>query len=91
VNKSGVKFMTARESDLAPLDPGDQSKAYAKYYRDPVPPDPVHLSMMDTPCDPLKAISPEQMNDLLLPGELQVEIGWCNLPNGAGFIANRNC
>jgi hypothetical protein len=82
--------MTARESDLAPLDPEDQSKAYAKYYRDPVPPDPVHLAMMDTPCDPLKAISPEQMNDLLLPGELQVEIGWCNLPNGAGFIANRN-
>jgi hypothetical protein len=45
---------------------------------------------MDMPCDPSKAIYPEQMNDLLNPGDLQVEIGWCNLPNGAGFIANRN-
>jgi len=45
---------------------------------------------MDAPCDPSKAIYPEQMNDLLHPGDLQVEIGWCNLNNGAGFIANRN-
>lgn len=82
--------MTTRESDLPLLDPEDQSKAYAKYYRNPAPPDPRHLAMMDTPCDPLKAIYPEQMNDLLNPGDLQVEVGWCNLPNGAGFIANRN-
>jgi phloretin hydrolase len=82
--------MKTKESGLAPLNPEDQSKAYAKYYRDPVPPDPAHLAMMDTPCDPLKAIYPEQMNDLLNPGDLPVEIGWCNLPNGAGFIANRN-
>ena len=82
--------MTARESNLTPLDPEDRSKAYAKYYRDPVPPDCAHLAMMDTPCDSSKAISPEQMNDLLNLGDLQVEIGWCNLPNGAGFIANRN-
>lgn len=46
--------------------------------------------MMDTPCDPSNAIYPEQMNDLLNLGDLQVEIGWCNLPNGAGFVANRN-
>ncbi len=82
--------MKTKESDFAPLDPEDQSKTYAKYYRDPVPPEPAHLAMMDTPCDPLKAICPEQMNDLLNPGDLQVEVGWCNLPNGAGFIANRN-
>lgn len=82
--------MTTTESDLIPLDPGDRSKAYAKYYRDPVSPDPAHLAMMDRPCDPAKAMCPEQMNDLLNPGDLQVEIGWCNLPNGAGFIANRN-
>jgi hypothetical protein len=73
-----------------PLKPEEQSRACAKFYRDPVPPDPAHLAMMDTPCDPSKAIYPEQMNELLKPGDLQVEIGWCNLPNGAGFIANRN-
>jgi phloretin hydrolase len=82
--------MLTKESKLAPLDPEDKSKEYAKYYRDPVMPDLEHLAIMDTPCDPLKAMYPEQMNDLLNPGSLEVEIGWCNLPNGAGFIANRN-
>ena len=82
--------MATKKSELAPLSPEEQSRAYARYYRDPVAPDPAHLAMMDAPCDPLKAIYPEQMNDLLNPGDLQVEIGWCNLPNGAGFIANRN-
>jgi hypothetical protein len=82
--------MATRKSDLAPLSQEEQSKASAKYYRDPVPPDPAHLALMDTPCDSSKATYPEQMNDLLDPGDLPVEIGWCNLPNGAGFIANRN-
>ena len=76
--------------ELHPLDPEDKSKAYAKFYWNPAPPDPSHLAMMDAPCDPSKAIYPEQMNDLLNPGNLDIEIGWCNLPNGAGFIANRN-
>jgi phloretin hydrolase len=88
--KSGSCAMVSRKSELSSLSPEEQSRAYAKYYRAPVPPDPAHLAIMDTPCDPLKAIYPEQMNDLLNPGDLQVEIGWCNLPNGAGFIANRN-
>lgn len=82
--------MASKESKLAPLHPEEQSSAYAKYYNDPVQPDPEHMAKMDTPCDPSSAIYPEQMNALLDPGDLQVEIGWCNLPNGAGFIANRN-
>jgi phloretin hydrolase len=82
--------MACKKSELAPLSPEDQSRPYAKYYRDPAQPDPSHLAMMDAPCDPSKAIYPEQMNDLLNPGDLQVEVGWCLLPNGAGFIANRN-
>jgi hypothetical protein len=82
--------MTTKKSELAPLSLEDHSKAYAKYYRDPIHPDPGHLAMMDTPCDPSKAIYPGQINDLLDPGDLEVEIGWCNLPNGAGFVANRN-
>ena len=38
---------------------------------------------------PAKTIMPEQINDLLNPGYLETEIGWCHLPSGAGFIANR--
>jgi hypothetical protein len=82
--------MATMKSELAPLSAEEQTRAYAKYYRDPAPPDPAHLAMMDEPCDPSKAIYPEQMDDLLNPGDLQVETGWCNLSNGAGFIANRN-
>jgi len=77
-------------SELAPLRLEERPRPYAKYYKNPVPADPTHLALMDMPCDPSKAIYPEQMNSLLNPGDLQVEIGWCNLPNGAGFIANRN-
>jgi hypothetical protein len=79
---------TKKKAERPPLTPEEQARPFAKYYRDPVPPDPEHLAKMDNPCDPSKAIFPEQMNDLLNPGYLDVEIGWCNLPNGAGFIAN---
>lgn len=79
---------TKKKAAVPPLTPEEKLRPFAKYYRDPVPPVPEHLAKMDTPCDPSKAIFPEQMNDLLNPGYLDVEIGWCNLPNGAGFIAN---
>ena len=41
--------------------------------------------------DPADAFYPEDINRLLdVPAlEAGVEIGWCNLPNGAGYIANR--
>ncbi|MDE3116748.1 MAG: hydrolase [Pseudomonadota bacterium] len=72
------------------LTPEEEARPFAKYYYDEIPaPDPAHLAMMDRPCAPALAIGPERMNDLLDPGDLDVEIGWCNLPNGAGFIANR--
>jgi hypothetical protein len=79
---------TKAKAELPPLTAEEQARPFAKYYRDPVPADPEHLAKMDKPCDPSKAIYPEQLNDLLNPGYLDVEIGWCNLPNGAGFIAN---
>ena len=72
------------------LTPEEAARPFAKYYSEEIPlPDPAHFAMMETPCDPAKAITPEQVNDLLNPGNLDVEIGWCNLPSGAGFIANR--
>jgi hypothetical protein len=61
--------MASKKSELLPLNPEEQSRPYAKYYRDPVLPDPEHLAMMDTPCEPSKALHPEQMNDLLHPGD----------------------
>ena len=45
---------------------------------------------MDEPIDPSDAFGPEEINRLLDVDGLRkgVEIGWCNLPNGAGYIAN---
>jgi hypothetical protein len=81
---------TRIRADRPELTPEEARRPFAKYYYEKIPvPDRAHLAMMDEPCDPAKAIGPERMNDLLNPGDLAVEIGWCNLPNGAGFIANR--
>ncbi len=73
-----------------PLTPEQRARPFAKFFRDPVLPDPKKLALMDEPCDASRAIFPEQISDLLNPGYLDVEVGWCNLPNGAGFIASQN-
>jgi hypothetical protein len=81
---------TKTKATLPELTPEEQARPFAKYFHDEIEsPDPAHYAMMETPCDPAKAVTPEQINDLLNPGDLDVEIGWCNLPNGAGFIANK--
>ena len=75
-----------------PLTPEEEKRPFAKYYYDEIPqPDPAHYAIMDEPMDPADAFYPEEINRLLdVPAlEAGVEIGWCNLPNGAGYIANR--
>lgn len=68
----------------------EKERPFAKYYYDVIPePDPHHYSMMDEPCDPDKALYPENRSDLLNPGNLDIETGWCILKNGGGFIANK--
>ncbi len=81
---------TFEKAKLPELTTEEKARPFSKYYYEYIPqPDPAHLAMMDQPCDPAKAIYPEHLNDLLNPGYLDIEIGWCNLPNGAGFIANK--
>ncbi|MDM3357004.1 hypothetical protein [Citrobacter sp. Cb004] len=81
---------THLKAKLPPLSDEEKARPFAKYYYEDIPaPDPVHYSCMDKPCDPALALPPEKMNDLLNPGYLDIEIGWCNLPNGAGVIANK--
>jgi hypothetical protein len=72
------------------LTPDEKTKPYSKYfYQNPSPPAPERIAAMDRPIDPSKALSIEKINDLLDPGYHDVEAGWCVLPNGAGYIANR--
>lgn len=71
------------------LTPEEKAKPYSKYfYRRPAPPAPERLAAMEKPMDPSKALPIERINDLLNPGYLEVETGWCILPNGAGYVAN---
>ncbi len=74
------------------LTPEEEARPFAKYYYEAIPePDPAHYNKMETPIDPARAFGPEEINRLLDPERLateEVEIGWCSLPNGAGFIAN---
>ncbi len=72
------------------LTPEEQAKPYSKYYyRPPAVPDAARVAAMDNPIDPAKATPIQQLNDLLSPGDLEVEAGWCQMPDGTGFIANR--
>jgi hypothetical protein len=82
---------TTKAKSLRPaLTEAERARPFAKYYDERIdPPDPAHFARMSRPCDPARALPPEHMNDLLDPGELDVEIGWCVMPNGTGFIANR--
>jgi len=77
---------------LQELMPDEKAKPYAKYYRKPVDPDAELMKLVrrDKPMDPSKALMPENINDLLNPGYMEVETGWCNLPNGAGYICVNN-
>lgn len=93
--KTGPEFVNPTvEEKIAVWETNDLSEVekkrpYAKYYYKPLnPPNPETLKAMEKPCDPAKIIWPEQINDLLNPGYLEVETGWCQMPNGGGFIAN---
>lgn len=74
---------------LKELTPEEMSKPYAKYYTmEPAPPDPGLMAAMETPMDPSKALPIENLNDLLNPGYMEVEAGYCILPNGVAYVAN---
>ena len=75
------------------LTDAEKAKPWSKWYYRPVDdPDPVLLEAVrpDRPMDPSQAIYPEEINRLLDPGYMEVETGWCNLPNGAGYICVNN-
>lgn len=78
---------------LRELTPEEKAKPYSKYYRLGLSvPDPDLMEQLrpDKPLDPEQALMPENLNDLLDPGYLEGETGWCVLPNGAGYVAVNN-
>lgn len=67
----------------------EKQKPYAKYFYMPYPNVPGDiLSQMEQPLDPTKALLIEDRNDLLNPGYLPAEVGYCIMPDGSGYVAS---
>jgi phloretin hydrolase len=71
----------------------EKAVSYSKYYyRKVADPDKELMELVrpDRSMDPAQAIYPEEINRLLDPGYMDVETGWCSLPNGVGYISVHN-
>jgi phloretin hydrolase len=83
---------TETKQALPPLRPDEEALPYSKYYYRPVaPPNQKLIDILDQgPMDPAKALSFDNINSLLDPGYHEVETGYCQLPNGGGYLAVNN-
>lgn len=63
---------------------------YYKYYlQDMAKVDPTaQKKMAQAPIDPKDATPVQDRNDLLKPGYLKTEVGYCQMPDGTAFMAN---
>ena len=73
------------------LTPEEERKSYSKYFYKPLGEIPQKdLDLLNAgPCNPMLALPIEDRNDLLLPGYLPIETGYCKLPDGSAFAATK--
>nr|MDO8082087.1 hypothetical protein [Candidatus Freyarchaeota archaeon] len=73
----------------AELTAEEKAKPYSKYYyMEMAKPDQALIDKVNAgPIDPKDALRIENRNDLLNPGYLPAETGYCMLPNGTGVVA----
>ena len=62
---------------------------YKYFVREMVEADPATYAAVQIPADPAKALGPEEMNRLFDDGYLDLELGYCNLPNGTAVLCNK--
>ena len=75
---------------LRELTPEEKTRPYAKYYyREHVGASPELARYLDNPrpMNATEALRIERMDDLLLPGYLPGETGFCTLPGGGAYVA----
>jgi hypothetical protein len=74
---------------LAELSGEERARPYSKYYymEFPRPPDMMELIRDPRPVDPAAALPIQRLNDMLNPGWLATETGYCVMPDGSGFVA----
>jgi hypothetical protein len=68
-----------------------QNDELSEYLERPLtPPDPAILAPIETgPADPGQALARAELDRLLDPAPLELECGWCSLPDGVGCVAVR--
>jgi hypothetical protein len=75
---------------MTDLTPDEIARPFSKYFYKPLAqPAAERVAAMDRPIDPSLALPADRRSDLLNPGDLPCEAGWCVMPDGTGFIANR--
>jgi hypothetical protein len=72
------------------LKPEERAFSYSKYYDLPITPIPEDKGriLAGGPMDPADALPIERRGELLNPGYFPVEIGYCVMENGTGYLAN---
>lgn len=67
----------------------ERKKDYSDLFFKPMEPVESYLleEMAKSPIDPSKATSIQNRNDILKPGYLETENGYCVMPDGSGFVA----
>lgn len=84
--------MNPKERKAYPLTEEEKKSPIAKYYRETLAqPNPKLMQILSQgPMDPSKALLPEDIEKMYEPGYMEVETGYCILPNSAGYVAVNN-
>lgn len=79
-------------SKIRELTEEERKLPQAKYYDLPLAPcNPDLMKELEKgPMDPKNALKIEDINDLLLPGYVEGETGYCQMPDGTGYVAINN-
>lgn len=90
----GFDFDRYDPGKLPRLSEEDEKKWYSKFYyagcHEPAP-ETARLYAPGNTMDPARALLPEEISRLLEPGQLEGDLGYCLLPNGAGYGSARTC
>lgn len=86
-----VTMEELRNQPKAPLTEEEKSSPFVKFYERPLADvsDEQLAALNGDPCNPQLALPIEKRSDMFLPGVQSVEIGFCKMPDGTGFVANR--
>ena len=84
--------MNPMERKAIPMTDKEKLSPVAKYYSEQLaPPNPKQMGiLLAGPMDPDKSITPFQARELLNPGYMEVETGYCIAKDGTGYLAVNN-